>query len=142
MIMGLFFTSSEFQDFCAKNGILAERAVQTFKEAMKRADPQEALSTHVSRFLFKYRLTPHSTTEISPSELLLGRCPRSHFDFMVPNLATKVRNKQTTQKAQHYKKSRARTFSVGSNVLVRNFTTEPEWLFGTIVSSLLLGEVV
>ena len=146
---GSVFTSSEFQDFCAKNGIkhvksapyhpasngLAERAVQTFKEAMKRADPQEALSTRVSRFLFKYRLTPHSTTGISPSELLLGHRPRLHFDFMVPNLATKVRNKQTTQKAQHDKKSRARTFSVGSNVLVRNFTTGPEWLFGTIVSS-------
>ena len=54
---------------------------------------------------------------------------------MVPNLATKVRNKQTTQKAQHDKKSRPRTFSIGSNVLVHNFTTGPEWLFGTIVSS-------
>ena len=71
----------------ASNG-LAERAVQTFKEAMKQADPQEALSTCVSRFLFKYSLTPHSTTGISPAELLLGHRPRSHFDFMVqPSLA-------------------------------------------------------
>ena len=74
--MGLFsLVLIEFQ-FCSKNGIkhvksapyhaassgLAERAVQTFKEAMKRADPQGALSTCVSRFLFKYHLTPHSTT--------------------------------------------------------------------------------
>ena len=147
---GFVFTSSGFLDFCCtKNGIkhvksapyhpasngLAERVVQAFKEAMKGADPQEVLSARVSRFLFKYRVTPHSTTGISPSELLLGRRPCSHLDFMVPNLGTKVRNKQTTQKAQHDKKSRARTFSVGSNVLVRNFTTRPEWLFGTIVSS-------
>ena len=111
---GSVFTSIEFQEFCSKNGIkhvksapyhpasngLAERAVQTFKEAMKRADPQEVLSTRVSRFLFKYRLTPHSTTGISPAELLLGRRPRSHFDFMVPNLATKVRHKQFSQKTQ------------------------------------------
>ena len=81
---GSVFTSIEFQEFCSKNGIkhlksapyhpasngLAERAVQTFKEAMKRADTQEALSTRVSRFLFKYRLTPHSTTGMSPAELL------------------------------------------------------------------------
>ena len=74
--MGLFsLVLIEFQEFCSKNGIkhvksvpyhgasngLAERAVQTFKEAMKQADPQEALSTCVSRFLFKYRLTLHST---------------------------------------------------------------------------------
>ena len=108
---GSVFTSVEFQDFCSKNGIkhvksapyhpasngLAERAVQTFKEAMKRADPRESLSTRVSRFMFKYRLTPHSTTGISPTELLLGRCPRSHFDFMLPNLASKIRSKQLAQ---------------------------------------------
>ena len=93
---GSVFTSFEFQDFCVKNDIkhvksapyppasngLAEWAVQTFKEAMKRADPQEALSTQMSRFLFKYCLTPHSTTGTSPAELLLGRHPRSDSSFM------------------------------------------------------------
>ena len=116
---GSVFTSVEFQDFCSKNGIkhvksapyhpasngLAERAVQTFKEAMKRADPRESLSTRVSRFLFKYRLTPHSTTGISPAELLLGRRPRSHFDFMLPNLTSKIRSKQLAQKVQHDKRA-------------------------------------
>ena len=72
--------------------------LETFKEAMKRADPQKVLSTRVSRFLFKYRLTPHSTTGISPAELLLGHRPHSHFDFMVLNLATKVRHKQFSHK--------------------------------------------
>ena len=134
---GSVFTSIEFQEFCSKNGIkhvksapyhpasngLAERAVQTFKEAMKRADPQEVLSTRVSRFLFKYCLTPHSITGISPAELLLGCHPRSHFDFIVPNLATKVRHKQFSQKTQHDKKSKPRTFTTGSNVFVHNFST-------------------
>ena len=146
---GSVFTNVEFQDFCSKNGIkhvksapyhpasngLAERAVQTFKEAMKRADPRESLSTRVSRFLFKYRMTPHSTTGISPAELLLERRPRSHFDFMLPNLASKIRSKQLAQKVQHDKKSKPRTLKIGSNVLVRNFSTGPEWLFGTIVNT-------
>ena len=146
---GSVFTSAEFQDFCLKNGIehvksasyhlasngLAERAVKTFKEAMKRADPQETLSTHVSRFPFKYRLTPHSTTGISPAELLLGRRPCSHFDFMLLNLANKVRSKQLSQKEQHDRKSKPRTFNTGDNVLVRNISTGPEWLFGTVVNT-------
>ena len=144
---GSVFTSAEFQDFCLKNGIehvksasyypasngLAERAVQTFKEAMKRADPQETLSTRVSRFLFKYHLTPHSTTGTSPAELLLGCRPCSHFDFMLPNLANKVRSKQLSQKEEHDSKSKPRTFNTGDNVLVRNFSTGPEWLFGTLL---------
>ena len=146
---GSVFTSLEFQDFCVKNGIkhvksapyhpasngLAERAVQTFKEAMKRADPQESLSTRVSRFLFKYRLTPHSTTGTSPAELLLGRRPRSYFDFMIPNLSSKVRNKQILQKAQHDKKSKPRVFTMGAKVILRNFSAGPAWIVGTIVNS-------
>lgn len=118
----------------ASNG-LVNRAVQTFKEAMKQADPQEALSTCVSRFLFKYHLTLHSTTGISPGELLLGNRFHSHFDFMVSNLATKVRNKQFSQKTQCNKRSKQQTFTVGVNVLVRNFSTGPEWLLGTVINS-------
>jgi len=146
---GSVFTMVEFQDFCSKNGIkhvkrapyhpacngLAERALQTFKEPMKRADPQESLSIRVSRFLFKYRLTPHSTTELSPAELLLGCCPHSHFDFMLPNLASKVRSKEYSQKVQHDKKSKPQIFSIGSNVLVHNFSTGPEWLLGMIFNT-------
>ena len=146
---GSVFTSIEFQDFCAKNGIthiksapyhpasngLAEQAVQTFKEAMKLTDPQEVLSTRVSRFLFKYRLTPRSTTGTSPAELLLGRRPRSHFDFMIPNLTSKVRNKQLLQKTQHDKKSKPRVFAIGTKVLLRNFSAGPKWIVGTIVNS-------
>ena len=87
---GSVFTSFEFQISVARmvsnnyvkcapyhptsNG-LAERAVQTFKEALKQGNLQDSLTTQVSRFLFQYRLTPHSTTGISPAELLLGCRP-------------------------------------------------------------------
>ena len=71
---GPCFTSSEFEQFLLKNGIahktsppyhpasngLAERAVQTFKKAMLKMS--ESLQIRLSRFLFRYRITPQSTT--------------------------------------------------------------------------------
>ena len=71
---GPCFTSSEFEQFLLKNELahktsppyhpasngLAERAVQTFKKAMLKMS--ESLPTRLSRFLFRYRITPQSTT--------------------------------------------------------------------------------
>ena len=88
---GSAFTSEEFQEFVKRNGIrhlrlapyhpasngLAERAVKTFKTAMKKATTGD-LETQLSRFLFQYRITPHTSTGVSPAELLMGRQPRSH----------------------------------------------------------------
>ena len=79
------FTSEEFEQFLRKNGIkhvktppyhpssngLAERAVQTFKEGMRKLK-EGSLETKLSRFLFKYCLTPQSTTGVLPSELMFG----------------------------------------------------------------------
>ena len=70
----------------ATNG-LAERAVQTFKENMRKAT-QGDMETKLSRFLFHYRITPHSTTGVSPDEKLLGRTPRSHLDILKPSVSS------------------------------------------------------
>ena len=65
--------------------------------SMKKA-PDAPLRDNLSQFLFQYRMTPHSTTGISPSELLLNRRPRSKLDLAIPNLTQKVRAKQLKQK--------------------------------------------
>ena len=102
---GSAFTSKEFEEFLQKNGIRhvtsapyhpatngsVERAVQTFKTAMKKATSDTPIETRVARFLFHYRLTPQSTTGISPAELLLGQRPRTHLDQLRPDLAHTVR---------------------------------------------------
>ena len=68
---GLAFTNQEFANFIKVNGIrhlnsvpyhlasngLAERAVQTFKAAMKKLNTG-SLEDRVMKFLFKYRITP------------------------------------------------------------------------------------
>jgi len=70
---GTCFTSTEFQEFTKQNGIhhirtapasngQAERAVKTIKQGLKKAS-KGSLEMQISRFLFHYRLTPHSTTE-------------------------------------------------------------------------------
>ena len=67
----------------------AERAVQVLKEGLKKF-PKGTLETRLARFLFHYRLTPHTTTGISPAELLMGRQLRSHLNLFKPDLASHV----------------------------------------------------
>ena len=107
------FTSSEFQEFTKRNGIrhltttpyhpasngLAERAVQTLKESLKKTSDGD-MDTKLVRFLFHYRTTPHSTIGLSPAELLMGRKLRSHLDLLQPDLSSKVMEKTSSTKGR------------------------------------------
>lgn len=140
-----YFVSTEFKDFMNKNGIkhvtsapfhassngLAERAVQTFKTMMKKAG-EGSVATKVARVLFSYRITPQSTTGLSPAEMLLGRKLRSTLDLLHPDLQQKVREKQIKQKQYHDNKWQRRCFQVGDTVLTRNFSYGPKWIPGFI----------
>ena len=142
------FTSAEFENFTKLNGIRhirtapyhpasngqAERAVKIFKEYLKKSS-KDSLETQISRFLFRYRITPHSTTAVSPAELLLGRRPRSHLDFVRPHLEQQVQDKQLAQQANRGGRV-AKEFADGSLVFAKNFAvTGPRWLSGTISRS-------
>ena len=144
---GSAFTSEEFQEFVKQNGIrhlrsapyhpasngLAERAVQTFKNAMKKATTSD-LETHLSRFLFQYRITPHTTTGVSPAELLMGRQPRSHLDLMRPQVSSRVHANQFRQKMAHDQRTRNRSFELGDTVFIKNFADGPTWLPGVVTA--------
>lgn len=141
---GTVFTSAEFATFTKQNGIrhmksapyhpasngLAERAVQTFKAYMKKAT-NGTIDTRVSRFLSQYRITPHSTTGISPAEMLLGRRPRTRLDLLIPDVNSKVQFRQLSQKSHHDQRARERAFQPGDTVSVRNFS-ENNWMPGVI----------
>ena len=147
------FTSDEFANFLKRNGIkhvrtppyhpasngLIERAVQTFKEGMRRLT-EGSINTRVSRFLFKYRITPHSTTGVPPAELVFGRKLRSHLDHLRPNLGDTVRQSQARQKAAHDSHAKTQDFAVGDFVYVQNCGQGPKWLEGKVVE--VLGSVV
>ena len=142
---GTAFTSGEFTEFLKTNGIkhvktppyhpasngMVERAVQTFKEGMKKMK-DGTIQTKLSRFLFKYRITPHSTTGQAPSELMFGRRLHSHFDNLHPDLDNKVRGSQEKQKQAHDAHARVREFKIGDLVYARNYSTGPTWIPGTV----------
>ena len=147
---GTAFTSVEFAEFLSRNGIkhvrsapfhpasngLAERAVQTFKEAMKKMTDNCSIETKIARFLLKYRITPHTTTGQSPSELLMKRKIRSHLDLVRPDLTKRVQDKQCGQAKHHNKSAHDRTFQIGDMVFARNYARGPQWFPGRVQAKL------
>lgn len=147
---GTAFTSAEFQEFMCKSKIqhiktapyhpslngLAERAVQTFKRAIQKSLPTVDIQTAISRFLFHYRSTPHSTTMISPAELLMNRRIRTHLEMIKPDMNTSMKRKQLSETERMHLKGSFRnpTFKVGDTVFAKKFGIQkPKWLPGTIV---------
>ena len=110
---GPSFTSQEFKVFLKANGIhhvtsapyhpstnaygLAEGAVQTVKQGIKRTQGS-TIQERLSRFLFDYRITPHPTTGVAPSELLINRRLRSRLDLLHPQIR-ELRNNKPNRRA-------------------------------------------
>ena len=143
---GSVFTSQEFEDFMHRNGIhhsrsapyhpatngLAERAVQTFRSAVKKQH-SGTIETKLARFLFHYRITPHTSTGETPAKLLMGRQLRSHLSLLHPDLEHKVSTAQERQKQTHDKAAHERQLEPGDPVLARNYTGDRKWSQGTIL---------
>ena len=110
----------------ASNG-RAERAVQTLKSGLKKISTG-TLEERLSSFLFQYRNTPHTTTGISPAELLMGRRPCSHLDLLKPDISSRIRSKQEKQKSCHDHGTKPRNFMEGDSVFIRNFGQGQRWV--------------
>ncbi|KAL5474573.1 hypothetical protein EMCRGX_G026540 [Ephydatia muelleri] len=94
---GSAFTGIEFQT-CGKEWYLAY--IQGGHPILKTTGD---VQTRLARFLFQYRLTPHSSTGLSPTEMLLGRCPRSHLDLIHPDTSVKVERGAVRRHIDHVK---------------------------------------
>ena len=133
------FTSREFKLFLEMNGIRhitsapyqpstngqAENAVKSLKNFLKHCAGED-WRTKLDRFLFQYRVTPHSTTGVSPAELMFGRKLRTVLDLVHPSkcIQQTVLSKQDQQKS-HYDSSVSRKLELSpeSSVMVRNYST-------------------
>ena len=52
------------------------------------------MEIRIAKFLFRYRVTPQTTTGHSPAELLMGRRLRTYLDLMHPDIARRLQEKQ------------------------------------------------
>jgi len=88
----------------------------------------------LSHFLFHYRSTPHSTTGVTPAELLLGRKLRSRLDVLRPDVESKVMRRQMEQKRAHDRRAHNCVFTVGERVYARHYGHgQPRWVPACVV---------
>ena len=133
------FVSEEYKQFCEQNGIRrilvapyhpssngeAERFVQTFKAAMRKADPKK-IQLSLTQFLLRYRTTPHPATGKTPAELIFGRQIRTRLDLLHPS------QKEACLKAR--KEEKLRQLSPGEAVWMRNYRGTDKWIPGVVMS--------
>ena len=115
----------------ASNG-LAERAVQVVKRGLKKVT-SGTMNTRLAKVLFNYRITPHSTTGVSPAKLLLHRQPRTRLDLLLLNTPLRVEEKHESQKKSHDLRARERSFQSNDLVYVKNFGTGLRWIPGRVI---------
>lgn len=142
---GPCFASLEFSEFVRKLGIkhvkvapyhpasngLAEKAVHVVKKGVSKLEG--SLELRLTRFLFKYRNTPHSTTNETPAKLLFNRCPITPLDRIRPSVRSRIEEVQQKQKQFHDKSVLQRKFSVDDLVYVMNYGKGVRWLPGKVL---------
>ncbi|XP_068756956.1 uncharacterized protein [Montipora capricornis] len=92
-----------------------------------------SIQTKTSRFLLRYRITPHSTTGVPPAELLMRRKLHTQLDRIFPSVADRVRSNQSKQKVVHDYHATERTLEEGQAVHAKDFLYKKIWIPGTLV---------
>ena len=105
----------------ASNG-LAERFVQTFKNAMESSasNPERSLQQILHNFFLTYRSTPLATTGSSPCKLFLNREVRTRLALTKQDLARHQQDQQEKMKQHQDTHAKSREIAVGDRVLTRN----------------------
>uniref|UniRef100_A0A1Y1NP23 RNA-directed DNA polymerase n=1 Tax=Photinus pyralis TaxID=7054 RepID=A0A1Y1NP23_PHOPY len=136
------FTSSEFKNFLANNGIVhifsppyhpasngaAEINVKTVKNAIKKAiECKKDVNLALQQFLFDYRISKHATTDATPAKLMFGRELKSRFNLLLPK--TKSKDELLLPNAE-----KCREFEIGQKVLVKDYRNPnaPTWREGWV----------
>ena len=142
---GSAFTSKEFEDYLEAYGIkhttspayspktngLAERAVQVFKNKMRKT--QGSIQERLTSFLFHYRSTVQESTGETLASRMFGREFRTKLSLVRPEPRVACGLKPPPRPWEE-----ERAFSTGDNVLARNFVggRNQRWKVGEIIERL------
>ena len=134
---GPCFRSDEFSRFMAMNGIhhiftapykpsingLAENMERSFKNYYKVSGGGN-VHERLDKFLFRYRVIPHTTRGVSPSELMFFRKIRSVFHLLRLSEIVKSRVLQQQNKEKfHYDDVKPRKLELPpfDSIMIRNY---------------------
>ena len=104
---------------------------------MNRAWPEKGSLPHkLANVLFRYRNTPHSTTDKTPAQLFLKREPRTYLSLVKPSFQRHVEKKQVASKLHRDGlHPMGRMFDLYQPVRVKNTRGgKDKWIAGTIVA--------
>ncbi|XP_037036075.1 uncharacterized protein K02A2.6-like [Bradysia coprophila] len=135
---GPAFISEEFADYCKSEGIYhirtpvyhaqsngqAERFVDTFKRALKKAKGEESIPNVLQTFLQRYRMTPNAQlpANCSPAEVMLGRKIHSTLDLVKPRAKFDiVRDSKMEHQFNVKHGAKNRIFYPNQKVYIRDF---------------------
>ena len=135
------FTSEVFEQYLEDCGIQHRKTTPLWPQANGKVERQNASllkrmriaqaegkewKKEVRKYLVAYRSTPHTTTGISPAELLFGRKMRTKLpEFREESVASEVRDRDSEMKAKAklytYKKKNAKPSALipGDKVLLK-----------------------
>ncbi|XP_063374893.1 uncharacterized protein K02A2.6-like [Cydia amplana] len=166
---GTCFSSNEFAHFCAVNGIShitspaynpasngqAESFVKVVKKGIRAcllSSSAKEVDQNLLKYLFDYRNSVHTTTGVSPAQLVFGRKLRSRLDLIIPNvpaaappspdtLADVVNYKQCLQ-TKAYGGTNKQCFKPGDKVMFKKYLSNSKFTWNRGVVIKRLGKTV
>lgn len=117
--------------YCPTTNGLAERFVQTLKQALRKmSSNNNNVKVNVQKFLFYYRITPIAELKQSPAAAMFGRKLHGRLDLISPKeLSIKEKSKERNDET--------RNFQVGDKVAAREYLGKNmKWRFGTVFRKL------
>ncbi|CAH2085636.1 unnamed protein product [Euphydryas editha] len=133
--MGIFLNANKIRHVTtapyhpATNG-LAERMVQTVKNKLKKIEG--SWDVRIPNMLLGLRVTPCTSTNKSPAELLLNRRLRTVIDNLHPDY---LQHRKMESQIINMGQKKNRETNIGENVMYRNYNQNgSKWLPGQIIN--------